>query len=102
MISVIDFDIDITKLRPYAEFSEPLQFMLEPEEFDYSKINTNNYMWQNLIYSPMYKQYFLEHKKELLSDDLRKIFDLGLDTRDQQKIVYGLLLGDDELRDFSS
>ena len=50
----------------------------------------------------MYKQFFLEHKKELVSDDLRKIFDLGLDTRDQQKIVYGLLLGDDELRDFSS
>lgn len=102
ILKLINFDIDITKLRPYAEFSEPLQFMLEPEEFDYSKINTNNYMWQNLIYSPMYKQYFLEHKKELLSDDLRKIFDLGLDTRDQQKIVYGLLLGDDELRDFSS
>lgn len=102
ILKLIDFDIDITKLRPYAEFSEPLQFMLEPEEFDYSKINTNNYMWQNLIYSPMYKQFFLEHKKELVSDDLRKIFDLGLDTRDQQKIVYGLLLGDDELRDFSS
>ena len=76
--------------------------MLEPKEFDYSKVNTNNYMWQNLIYSPMYKQYFLEHKKEILSDDLRKVFDLGLETRDQQKIVYGLLLEDDELRGFSS
>lgn len=102
ILKLIDFDIDITKLRPYAEFSEPLQFMLEPKEFDYSKVNTNNYMWQNLIYSPTYKQYFLEHKKEILSDDLRRIFDLGLETRDQQKIVYGLLLEDDELRGFSS
>ena len=102
ILKLIDFDIDITKLSPYADYSEPLQFMLEPKEFDYSKVNTNNYMWQNLIYSPMYKQYFLEHKKEILSDDLRKVFDLGLETRDQQKIVYGLLLEDDELRGFSS
>lgn len=101
ILKLIGFDIDITKLRAYAEFSEPLQFMLEPKSFDYSKINTNDYMWQNLIYSPMYKQYFLEHKKELLSDDLRKIFDLGVETREQQKIVYGLLLDDDELRQFS-
>lgn len=101
ILKLIDFDIDITKLRPYVEYSEHLKFMLEPKKFDYSKINTNNYMWQNLIYSPMYKQYFLEHKKEILSDDLRKIFDLGLETRDQQKIVYGLLLEDDELRQFS-
>ena len=100
ILKLIDFDIDITKLRPYAEFSEHLQFMLEPEKFDYSKINTNNYMWQNLIYSPMYKQYFLEHKKELLSDDLRKIFNLGVETKNQQKIVYGLLLEDDELQQF--
>lgn len=102
ILKLLGFDIDLTKLKPYADYSEPLQFMLEPKEFDYSKVNTNNYMWQNLIYSPMYKQYFLEHKKEILSDDLRKVFDLGLETRDQQKIVYGLLLEDDELRGFSS
>ena len=57
-------------------------------------------MWQNLIYSSYYKDYFIVHKAELLTDDLRNLFDMGVETRDQQKIVYGLLLNDDELRGF--
>ncbi|MBM6971551.1 hypothetical protein H6A17_10910, partial [Mordavella massiliensis] len=60
----------------------------------------NNYMWQNLIYSPMYQSYFLKHREEILSDDLKKNFDLGVETKEQQKIVYGLLLEDKELQQF--
>lgn len=100
ILKLLGFDINLTKLKPYADYSEPLQFMLEPEEFDYSKINTSNYMWQNLMFSPMYKQYFVEHKEKILSDELRKIFNLGVESREQQKIVYGLLLEEDELQKF--
>lgn len=58
-------------------------------------------MWQNLIYAPEYKAYFIAHKEEILSDDLKSLFSRGVETRDQQKIVYGLLLDDNELRRFA-
>ena len=60
----------------------------------------NQYMWQNLIYSKEYREYFVKHKKDILSPRVNDIFSMGLSTTDQQKIVYGILLDDDELRQF--
>ena len=100
ILKLLGFDVDLTILKPYAHYSEHLQFALDPDNFDYSQIDTSNYMWQNLIYSSYYKDYFIAHKAELLTDDLKNLFDMGVETRDQQKIVYGLLLNDDELRGF--
>lgn len=100
ILKLLNVDVDISLLKPYAEYSLPLQFILEPEGFDYTKVDTNNYMWQNLIYSKEYGTYFLQHKTELLDSGLENIFSLGLETKAQEKIVYGLLLNDDELRTF--
>lgn len=82
--------------------SEHLEFMLNPDTFDYSQVDTNHYMWQNLIFSSEYQHYFIEHKNEILSDDLKNIFDRGVETKEQQKIVYGLLLESSELWDFGN
>lgn len=100
ILKLFDFNIDLALLEPYSHYSEHLQFMLNPDEFDYSRVDISHYMWENLIYSSNYKKYFIAHKAELLSDDLRKIFDMGLETKDQQKIVYGLLLDEKDLRSF--
>ena len=74
--------------------------MLNPNEFNYSAVNTENYMWQNLIYSKQYGKYFIEHKESILSLELKRIFKLDLASSEQRKIVYGVLLEEDELRDF--
>ncbi len=57
-------------------------------------------MWQNLIYSKEYQPYFIAHKSDVLSEELRKNFKLGVATNDQQKIVYGILLEKGELQSF--
>ena len=100
ILKLLGFDIDLTSLEPYVHYSEHLSFMVNPEAFDYSQVKTENYMWQNLIYSKEYQPYFVKHKSEVLSDDLRKSFDLGIATEEQQKIVYGILLDQDELQRF--
>ena len=100
ILKLLGFEIDLAALGPYAHYSEHLSFMLNPEAFDYSLVNTENYMWQNLIYSKEYQSYFIAHKSEVLSDDLRKIFDFGVASKDQQKIVYGILLDQEELQRF--
>ena len=85
-------------LKPYVEYSEHLLFMLNLYEFDYSKVDISNYMWRNLIYSKEYRKYFVDHKDKLLTEQLKNIFALGVDTVEQQKIVYGILLEDDEIQ----
>lgn len=100
ILKLLGFGINLASLEPYAHYSEHLSFMMNPESFDYSLVDTENYMWQNLIYSEEYQPYFIAHKSEVLSDNLRKSFNLGVATEDQKKIVYGILLDQDELRRF--
>lgn len=100
ILILFEFDIDLSMLKSYAHYSKHLQFLLNPNTFDYSYVDTSNYMWQNIIYSQKYKDFFLNHKKELLSDNLKSLFNLGVETKDQQKIVYGLWLESDEVQEF--
>lgn len=100
LLKLLKFPIDLNLLSPYVEYSEHLQFMLKPDEFDYSKVDTKNYMWQNLIYSDEYKHYFVDNRGEILTEQLKSIFDLGVETVAQQKIIYGILLADNELRQY--
>ena len=100
ILKLLGFDIDISALAPYAKYSKCLQFILDPERFDYSQVDTAYYMWQNLIWSREYQSYFVKHSRELLSEDLKKLFKMGTETRAQQKVVYGLLLDEEDLQDF--
>ena len=100
VLKLTGFDVELSALAPYAQYSEFLQFLLDPEHFDYSRVDTAHYMWQNLIWSREYRNYFIEHSSELLSDNLKKLFKMGVETRAQQKVVYRLLLDEKELQDF--
>ena len=100
LLKLLGYDINLDLLKPYAHYSEQLTFIIDPDTFDYSKVDTDNYMWQNLIYSAEYQHYFIVHKDEVLSENLQKIFDLGYASKEQQKLVYGILLDKDKLRHF--
>ena len=100
IMHLIDLDFDIKQLEEYKEYSDFVSFVLEPNSFDYSKVDIDNYMWQNLVYSKKYQHYFIEHKDEIINDKLKRVFELGIDSRDQQKIVYGILIDNDDLRNF--
>ena len=100
IIKLNGHDIDIKKLEPYVQYSDQLRFMLDPQTFDYKLVDTRDSMWQNLIFSDLYKPFFIQHKKELLSEQLEEIWRNGLETPWQQRIVYGILLDKDELIEF--
>ena len=94
---LLGYSVNINALSQYKDYSKFLDFALNPDDFDYSSIDTANYMWENFIISPKYKQYFKEHRNEILTDSLENIFRCEAELRGQQKIVYGILLSDDEL-----
>ena len=99
-LKLFDYPIDLSELKEQTEFSDHLDFMLNPDDFDYSKVNLDHYMWQNLVYTDEYQSYFIKHKDEILTADLEKVFSSNKADKNCQKIVYGILLDKDKLRSY--
>ena len=100
ILMLLGYPVDLSALSKFIGYSDFLDFALDPDNFDYSKVDTADYMWENFIYSPKYNPYFIKHRKEILTDSLENIFRCDAALTDQQKIVYGILLSDDELKGY--
>lgn len=100
LLDLLGYDIELTLISKYQSDSDFVKFVIHPEEFDYSLVDIRNYMWQNYIYSDKYKHYFIKHKSELLDEEIRGLFLSNRADIEQQKVVYGILLEDKELRRF--
>ena len=100
ILKLFNYPIDLSELKECIEFSEHLDFMLNPDDFDYSKVNLDHYMWENLIYTDEYQPYFIKHKDEILTEDLEKVFSNNKADKNCQKIVYGILLNKEKLRSY--
>ena len=100
LFSLMGEQVDLSKLAPYARYDNFLDFILAPDEFDYTKVDTRGYLWQRLILSKQYQRHFVNHHKDILNNKLKQAFLSGNATRNQQKIVYGVLLQKDELFKF--
>ena len=82
---------DIDFLRQYTDDSEFLDFLFNPDTFDYSKINTADYMWCNFINNDKYREIILKHKSEFWSDDNEKRIRLGFGSNFENKVAYKYL-----------
>lgn len=78
-------------LKQYTEDSEYLDFLFNPETFDYSKITTADYMWCNFINNDNYRQRILRHKSEFWSRDDEKRIELGFGSDFENRVVYKYL-----------
>jgi len=92
LLKILGKPVDISKLDAYKEYSDHLAFLLSPNDFDYSKVDTTNYMWSNFFRRKEYFTHLYNHRSEILTGDLEKLFANGFASVDQQKIVYGHLL----------
>lgn len=100
LFSLMGERVDLSNLAPYAQYDKFLEFILAPDEFDYTKVDTRDYLWQRLISSKQYQRHFVNHRKDILTNELKQAFLSSNTTREQQKIVYGILLQKDELFEF--
>ena len=101
LLEILGHPVDISKLEKYREYSDYLAFLLSPNDFDYSKVDTKNYMWCNFFHHPEYVSHFYSHRQEILTDELEKVFANGFATVNQQKIVFGHLLDSDQIWNYA-
>lgn len=82
---------DIDFLRQYTEDSDYLDFLFNPDLFDYSKITTADYMWCYFINNDKYREIILKHKSEFWSKDDEKRIRLGFGSDFENRVAYKYL-----------
>lgn len=73
-----------------------IDFFLEPDNFDYSKVDFSNYMWENIARQPWLMERIVKHKDVVISSIQKKI-EMDIATEFERKVLYGILLDESEL-----
>lgn len=87
---------DITLLKQYAEYSPVLEFLLNPDKFDYKKFYVDYFMWQNIIQNDKYLPELKKHKTEIFTDDLKYRYKNNMLSHDLMKLIFTKLLDCDD------
>lgn len=87
---------NLDRLSEYAQENIVLQFLINPETFDYSNVDFSNYMWENVMRHDEYMNLLVNHKSQLIPKIQHKI-DMGVASEFERKILYGKLLDEEEL-----
>lgn len=85
-----DFE-NLSFLKKYCNEFDYLDFLFNPETFDYSKINIADYMWCNFINSDKYRDIILKHKSDFWSKKDEKRIELGFGGPFENQIAYKYL-----------
>ena len=73
-----------------------LQFLLDPENFDYTQVDFSNYMWCNFAGHVQFRKYFVAHKN-ILIPKIKSRVKQKTASEVEKKVLYGILLDEDEL-----
>lgn len=87
---------DISFLEKYKEYSVFLKFIFEPDTFDYSGVDINNYMWVNFFKNKEYLDIILNHKNDIPIDKIKTAIINGSATEKEKKIMYRYLLTEED------
>lgn len=79
--------------------SDFLQFFLNSEKFDYTKVDFSNYMWVNIARQPRFMEKLVSHKKDIIPKIQHRL-EIGQATEFERKILYGYLLNKSEILNF--
>ena len=82
---------DIEFIKDYAYMSDYLEFIFNPESFDYRNIKISDTMWCNFINSDHYRERILEHKSEFWNKEEEKRIELGFGSSFENRVAYKYL-----------
>ena len=96
LLYINDIIDNIRALNELCEGRPHLQFLLDPDGFDYTQVDFSNYMWANFARNRKYVKYFVAHRKDIIPKIQERI-KAGIESEDEKKILYGFLLEGDEV-----
>jgi len=96
LLHIDDMITDISVLKELSEERPHLQFLLDPENFDYSQVDFSNYMWENFARHEKYMNSFIAHK-DVIIPRIQKRIETGEASETEKRVLYGFLLSGDEV-----
>ena len=82
---------EVEYLKKYCDESNYLDFLFNPSTFDYSKIETADYMWCNFINSSNYREIILKHKSDFWNENKERRIELGFGGNFENRVAYKYL-----------
>lgn len=86
---------NIQCLASIADDYDHLQFLLDPDNFDYTKVNFENYMWRNFMRYNKTRSQLIKHK-DVIAKKLKDKFYKGVLSEGEKEILFRFFLSDDE------
>ena len=87
---------DIGILKELTEGRPHLQFLLCPENFDYTQVDFSNYMWENFARQEKYMKHFIAHKDSIIPQ-IKERIEKNEASEEEKRILYGFLLDGDDV-----
>ena len=91
LLYITDMITDISDLKELSEGRPHLQFLLNPDSFDYSQVDFSDYMWGNFARYEKYMNCFIAHKDAIIPKIQSRIKSEEASEL-EKKILYGFLL----------
>ena len=96
LLYINDIITDITILKGLTEGRPHLDFLLYPENFDYSQVDFSNYMWVNFARHEKYMKCFITHKDSIIPQ-IKERIEKNDASEAEKRILYGFLLNGDDV-----
>lgn len=78
---------DVSRLSQLAENYPHLQFLIYPDNFDYSQVDFTNYMWKNFARYKKTRAHFIAHKEPIVKK-LKEKLKTGVISESEKEILY--------------
>lgn len=86
---------DVSYLKQLSDSYLHLQFLIEPDQFDYTKVDFTNYMWKNFVLYEKTRSHFIAHKDIIVKYLKQRIRD-DIATESEKEILYRFFLSNDD------
>ena len=87
---------DLSGLRNLSKKPSYLEFLIDKDDFDYSKVDFDHYMWGNIIRNEEYRKLLIDNKSAFVGV-LKDKYLTKIITEDEKKILYKYFLDEHEL-----
>ena len=96
LLYISDIITDISILKELTEGRPHLQFLLYPDNFDYSQVDFSDYMWENFARHEKYMKCFITHKDSIIPQ-IKERIEKNDASEAEKRILYGFLLNGDDV-----
>lgn len=80
--------VNIIKFKEYVKYNSVLDFIINPDKFDYEKIVLDNLNWINIMRSEEYLKIIINNAKDIINKKLKYIINNGFANEEQTRLYY--------------